>query len=88
MMFIKDAIAIIEEKEKVHNQYKLAKLLGVSQSTISNYKNGKTYPTLDVAALVYKRYGLRCEPFTEEALKREIEKHGGRYEALRASDRD
>ena len=70
-MLIKEALEIIKEKEKAKDQYILAKLLKVSQGTISNYTKGTTYPTLIVAGYIYGKYGLQVEPFTEIALKKE-----------------
>ena len=73
-MLIKEALEEIIERENLPDQYEVAKSIGVSQPTISNYKKGRTYPQLDIAALIYGRYGLRCEPFTEQALAIEWER--------------
>ena len=78
-MLVNEAIELIKEQEKLHDQYELAKLLKVSQGTISNYYKGNTYPNLKVAGYIYGKYNLRCEPFTEEALQKEWDfqtKHG------------
>ena len=72
-MKIKEAPEIIKEKEGAHDQYELAKLLKVSQGTISNYSKSNAYPTLMVAGYVYGTYGLQVEPFTKLALEKEWE---------------
>ena len=70
-MFINEAINTIKKEHKVADQYEMAKIIQVSQATISNYLKGTTYPQLPVAARIYGLYGLRCEPFTEKALQKE-----------------
>jgi len=71
-MLISEAMRKIQEQSGITDQYKLAKVVGISQGTISNYLNDKTYPTLEVAARIYKNYGLRVEPYTEWAILEEI----------------
>jgi len=78
-MLISEAIAKIKEQLKLKDQYEVARTLGISQATVSNYMKGKSYPTLSVATKIYGEYGYRVEPFTESALKKEWEfytKHG------------
>lgn len=74
-MFIAEALDNIAETEETKDQYDLAKKVGVSQGTISNYYKGKSYPTLVVAAGIYKNYGHVCEPFTEWAVNNYAEKY-------------
>jgi DNA-binding XRE family transcriptional regulator len=72
-MLIREALEKIKAQEKIRDQYELARLIGVSQPTISNYYKGKSYPTLEIASTIYGRWGHRCEPFTEQALQKEWE---------------
>ena len=72
-MLVKDALLKIKDDLKLQDQYDMAKVLGVSQGTISNYMKGKSYPTLLIAARIYGEFGYRVEPFTEDALKKEWE---------------
>ena len=72
-MLVGEAIESIMGAYNIKDQYAMAKTLGVSQGTISNYIKGTTYPTLLVAARIYGEYGYRVEPFTEKALKKEWE---------------
>jgi len=75
-MDINEALEIIWDKEEsVTDQYTLAKVVGVSQGTISNYYNKKSEPTKDVAARIYHEYGLQCEPFTILALAKYAERY-------------
>jgi len=74
-MYIAEALQIIAEQEETKDQYDMANVIGVSQGTISNYKKNGAYPTLNVAAKIYKDYGIQCEPFTEHALEDYIEKY-------------
>jgi DNA-binding XRE family transcriptional regulator len=73
IMLVREALDIIKEEEGIVDQYELAKMIGVSQPTISNYYKGKSYPNLEVATTIYGRWGYRCEPFTELALEKEWE---------------
>jgi DNA-binding XRE family transcriptional regulator len=73
-MFIKEALEQIKVKEGIKDQYELAKVIGVSQPTISNYYKGHSNPTLEIASTIYGRWGFRCEPFTEMALEKEWER--------------
>ena len=78
-MLMNEAIAKIKEELKLHDQYEVAKTIGVSQGTVSNYMKGTSYPTLSIAAKVYGEYGYRVEPFTEWALQKEwefLQEHG------------
>ena len=72
-MLVKEALEQIKVKEGINDQYEVARTLGVSQPTISNYYKGTSYPNLEVASAIYGRWGLRCEPYTEWALKKEWE---------------
>jgi len=74
-MDIIEALDEIRMEAKISDQRDLAKLLGVSQGTISNYLKGKSEPTKKLAAEIYHKYGFRCEPFTGLALVKYIEKH-------------
>ena len=70
-MLISEALGLIKESLKLQDQRDLARLLNVSQGTISNYLKNKSYPTLLIAARIYGEYGYAVEPFTELALKKE-----------------
>jgi len=63
-MFISEALDEIAQEEGTNDQKELAKIIGVTQGTISNYYAGKTDPTKKVAILIFNKYGHRCEPFT------------------------
>ncbi len=77
-MLIKDALEEIRVRERLSDQYELSRVLKVSQPTISNYYKNNSYPNLRIAGYIYGKYGIRCEPFTEEALKKEWEFQKGR----------
>lgn len=47
----------------------LAKLTGLSKSTINNIENGKTSPTLDELELIAKALGVRIETLYESEYK-------------------
>jgi len=72
-MLITEALEVIKDIEKESNQYKLAKLLRVSQGTISNYTKHGKYPDLRAAGYIWGKYGIQVEPFTEKALEKEWE---------------
>ena len=57
----------------IHANKDVAKILGVSQATISLYRSDKIYPSLRGAAIIYGRYGYQTEPYTELALQSEWE---------------
>ena len=72
-MLINEALELIKKEKGLQDQYDLSRELGVSQATVSNYVNGKSYPTLSVASKIYGEYGHRVEPFTEWALQKDWE---------------
>ena len=68
-MFIAEALDEIAQEEGTNDQKELAKIIGVTQGTISNYYAGKTDPTKKVATFIFAKYGHRCEPFTVFSLE-------------------
>jgi len=72
-MYINEALQLIAEEEDTADQYELAKKIGTSQGTVSNYMKGGTYPNIKVAGFIYGTYGHIVEPFTEKALIKEWE---------------
>ena len=70
---IKEAISSVLEEKRL-TQKELAKELGVSEATVSNYLKHDAYPALRVAAVVLDRWGYFCEPYTDRALHREVAK--------------
>lgn len=53
------------QKERAETDYRLAKELGVHQTTIRNWKEGKI-PQLAHRALLAKHYGLTVDELFEE----------------------
>jgi transcriptional regulator with XRE-family HTH domain len=69
---VKDALREVLDKTGM-DQRELAKEIGVSPATISNYMNKNLYPILKVAAIIYHKWGYYVEPYTEWAIERELE---------------
>ena len=69
---MKEAVEIIQEQEGF-DRARLALELGLTVGMLSHYANHNHYPRLKVAAIVYRKYRLQVEPFTELALSDEIE---------------
>lgn len=70
-MLVNEAIKVIMEEHDIADQYDMAEALGCSQATISNYVKGGTDPRKVVAARIWGKYGLRVEPYTQDAVQKE-----------------
>jgi transcriptional regulator with XRE-family HTH domain len=64
----------LENKVEDLSNAEIANQLGISVAMISSYKNKNFNPSLSVAKKVYQLDGVVLHPFSEEALKYEIEK--------------
>ncbi len=72
MVTIKSFLVMLQE-QKLSN-YEIADILGTSVAMVSNYRNHKYNPSLDVAKRVYKYANVTLHPFSEDSLKIEIAK--------------
>jgi transcriptional regulator with XRE-family HTH domain len=64
----------LEEKATKLTNAEIANQLGISVAMISSYKNKNFNPSLTVAKKAYQMDGIVLHPFSEEAIKYEIEK--------------
>ena len=72
MVTIKQFVDLLQEQKMTN--YDIAATLGTSVAMVSNYRNHKYNPSIDVAKRVYKYAQVTLHPFNEESLKYEIER--------------
>jgi len=55
-------------RSQYSNLTEFARDLGITQSTISKYKNGQLQPNKKTAYRIFNQFGIIIKPFSEEGL--------------------